>query len=69
MKAIVCGPNPESIPVVRLSVWFTDRVFLPPTEIAASTAHRPVPKPFPEGELFDSPGFAAQRLPWVRDIQ
>jgi hypothetical protein len=31
--------------------------------------HRHRPMSFPEGELFDSPGFAAQRLPWVGDIQ
>jgi hypothetical protein len=35
-------------------------------EIARLTAHQHRPGLFPEGELFDSPGFAAQRLPWVR---
>ena len=38
-------------------------------EIARLTAHQHRPGLFPEGELFDSPGFAAQRLPWVGDMQ
>jgi len=42
--------------------------FLKRGVIADSIAHRPVPVPFPEGKLFDRPGFAAPRLPWVRDI-
>ena len=33
-----------------------------------TNSHNHLPTPFPEGELFDSPGFAAQRLPWVRAI-
>ena len=37
-------------------------------EIARLTAHQHRPGLFPEGELFDSPGFAAQRLPWVGDM-
>jgi hypothetical protein len=38
------------------------------TTWATHTARRD-PMPFPEGELLDSPGFAALRLPWVGDIR
>jgi len=53
---------------VWLPIWSRYRSFFPRAEITGPTAHRPVPTPFPVGELFDSPGFAAPRLPWVRDI-
>ena len=68
IKSLDYGPNPELIAVVRLLIWFRNRLFLQCGEITGSIAQRPVPKPFPEGELFDSPGFAAPRLPWVGDI-
>ncbi len=68
IKAMDCGPNHELIPVVRLPICIRNRLFLQRGEITDSTAYRSPPVPFPEGELLVSPGFAAQRLPWVRDI-
>jgi hypothetical protein len=68
IKANDCGPSPGFIPVVRQPIWIRNRPFFQRGEITGSIAHQPVPRPFPEGELFDSPGFAAPRLPWVRDI-
>jgi hypothetical protein len=48
--------------------WIRNRLVVQRREITGSVAHGTGPKRFPEGELLDSPGFAAQRLPWVRDI-
>ena len=67
IKAIDYGPNLECIPVVSLPIGIRSCLFLQRGVIADATAHRLVPTPFPEGELLDSPGFAASRLPWVRN--
>jgi hypothetical protein len=52
----------------RMPIGSGFRLFLQRGAISVSIAHQHWPKSFPEGELLDSPGFAAQRLPWVRDI-
>ncbi len=63
-----CDPGPERSRVERLSICITNRSFVERGDSTGSISYRPPLKPFPEGELLDSPGFAAQRLPWVRDI-
>ena len=47
--------------------WIGNPNVDPSADTAGSTPHRHPPQPFPEGEILDSPGFAAQRLPWVGD--
>jgi hypothetical protein len=69
IKARHYGPNTELIAVVRLLIWFRNRLFLQRGESTRSTAHRHRTVSFPEGELLDSQGCAAPRLPWVGDIQ
>ena len=61
---------PPKIPVPTGSptTWIGNPNVDPSADTAGSTPHRHPPEPFPEGEILDSPGFAAQRLPWVRDI-
>ena len=61
---------PPKIPVPTGSptTWIGNPNVDPSADTAGSTPHRHPPEPFPEGEILDSPGFAAQRLPWVGDI-
>jgi len=63
------GRQPKTpVPTGSPTAWIGNPNVDPSADTAGSTPHRHPPEPFPEGEILDSPGFAAQRLPWVRDI-
>ena len=62
------GRQPKTpVPTGSPTTWIGNPNVDPSADTAGSTPHRHPPQPFPEGEILDSPGFAAQRLPWVGD--
>jgi hypothetical protein len=61
-------PPTTPVPTGSPTAWIGNPNVDPSADTAGSTPHRHPPEPFPEGEILDSPGFAAQRLPWVGDI-
>jgi hypothetical protein len=63
-----CGPNPEWFPVVQRFTWIGNVSFISRRNMAGPSAHRPWPSPFPEGELFHSPGLTRSGYPWVGDF-
>ena len=60
-------PPKTPVPTGSPTGWIGNPNVDPSADTAGSTPHRHPPQPFPEGEILDSPGFAAQRLPWVGD--